>query len=93
MDHGQQGQPEETAEREPLAEEPTAEYGPMEKISHELILIANGASVQLLRTRVTEIFPKDREEGQAFLRQLIRLRDAAEVALTTGREMQFSLER
>jgi len=79
-------------QHEPVMSDDTEQVPPLNYIGYEAIRVAGGESVQLLRTKVAEVYPKDKEAGQALLKQLLRLRDAAEVALTTGREMQSGLE-
>jgi hypothetical protein len=64
------------------------------QIAEELADVANGPrnSVQRLRNKVAELYPTDETQGKVFWSQLKRLRDAADVALVIGTEMQSGLE-
>jgi hypothetical protein len=61
-------------------------------VAVQLAVVAGGGSASIVRTHVSLVYPKTREEGAEFLSQIRRMRDAADVALTVATEMQSGLD-
>ena len=69
----------------------TEALSPLTEIMLDLETVVTGGSAQKLRLTVQRVFPKKIDEAQDFLKQLQRLRSAAEAVAQVGQEQYAAL--